>query len=178
MDVGQFVLEDLQASINRALFANPLGETDDPVKSATEQMLRTQEMLRSSGASFGRLNTEKIKAVVARAVDILSTNGRLPKFKVDGKEVSIRMQSPLAKAEEQEEFQAFQVWWAQMQTLPEEVVALGAQVENIPAWTAAKLGLPVADLARSSEEIKAASKQIIEQAQTQQGAQQPQQQEM
>ena len=177
MDVGQFVLEDLQASINRALFANPLGETDDPVKSATEQMLRTQEMLRSSGASFGRLNTEKIKAVVERAVDILSTNGRLPKFKVDGKEVSIRMQSPLAKAEEQEEFQAFQVWWSQMQTLPPEVVALGAQVENIPAWTAAKLGLPVADLARSSEEIKAASKQIIEQAQAQQGAQQPQQQQ-
>jgi hypothetical protein len=167
LDVGQIILEDLQANINNALFANPLGDVDDPVKSATEQMLRTQEMLRSSGASFGRLNTEKIKALVERGVDILSTNGRLPKIKVDGKEVAIKMQSPLAKAEAQEEFQAFQVWWAQMQTLPPEVVALGAQVENIPNWTAEKLGLPTADLARTKEQIKEASQQIIESAQQQ-----------
>jgi hypothetical protein len=55
------------------------------------------------------------------------------------------MQSPLAKAEAQEEFGSFQVWWAQMQTLPPEVIALGAQVENIPTWTAQKLGLPIAE---------------------------------
>ena len=168
MDVGQIILEDLQANINKALFAEPLGAVDDPVKSATEQMLRTQEMLRTSGASFGRLNTEKIKALVERGVDILSTNGRLAKFKVDGKEVSIKMQSPLAKAEAQEEFGSFQVWWAQMQTLPPEVIALGAQVENIPTWTAEKLGLPIAELTRSKEEIQAASKAIQEQAQQQQ----------
>jgi hypothetical protein len=170
LDVGQIILEDLQANINRALFANPLGEVDDPVKSATEQMLRTQEMLRTSGASFGRLNTEKIKPLVERGVDILSANGRLPKIKVDGKEVSIQMQSPLAQAEAQEEFQSFQVWWAQMQTLPPEVVALGAQVENIPNWTAEKLGLPTNELARSKDEIQDASKKVIEMAKQQQGA--------
>jgi len=169
LDVGQIILEDLQANINRALFANPLGEVDDPVKSATEQMLRTQEMLRTSGASFGRLNTEKIKPLVERGVDILSANGRLPKIKVDGKEVSIQMQSPLAQAEAQEEFQSFQVWWAQMQTLPPEVVALGAQVENIPNWTAEKLGLPTNELARSKEEIQQAGQQVMQMAE-QQGA--------
>ncbi len=169
LDVGQIILEDLQANINRALFANPLGEVDDPVKSATEQMLRTQEMLSQSGASFGRLNTEKIKAIVERGVDILSSEGRLPRFKVNGKEVSIQMQSPLAKAEALEEFQSFQVWWAQMQTLPPEVAALGAQVENFPNWTAEKLGLPTADLVRSKEQIAAASQTLIEQAQQQQG---------
>jgi len=169
LDVGQIILEDLQANINRALFANPMGEVDDPVKSATEQMLRTQEMLRTSGASFGRLNTEKIKAIVERGVDILSTNGRLPAMKVDGKEVGIQMQSPLAQAEAQEEFQAFQVWWAQMSQLPPEVVALGAKVENFPNWTAEKLGLPTADLARSEDEIKAASQQIMQAAQSAQG---------
>ena len=172
LDVGQIILEDLQANINKALFANPLGEVDDPVKSATEQMLRTQDMLKSSGTSFGRLNTEKVKAIVTRGVDILSSNGRLPPLKVDGKEVSIKMQSPLAQAEAQEEFQAFQVWFAQMQQLPPEVMALGAQIENIPAWTAGKLGLPIADLARSPEEIKAASEQIMQAAQQQQPVEQ------
>ena len=168
LDVGNIILEDLQANINRALFASPMGEIDDPVRSATEQMLRTQEMLRSSGASFGRLNTEKVKAIVERGVDILATNGRLPALKVDGREVSIRMQSPLAKAESVEEFQSFQVWWAQMQTLPPEVLALAAQVENIPNWTAERLGLPTADLVRTKEQIKAASSQLMEMAQQQQ----------
>ena len=91
----------------------------------------------------------------------------LPAIKVDGKEVGIQMQSPLAQAEAQEEFQAFQVWWAQMQTLPPEVVALGAQVENIPNWTAEKLGLPTNELARSKEEIQAASQKIVQAAQQQ-----------
>lgn len=165
LDVGQIILEDLQSNINRALFANPLGEIDDPVKSATEQMLRTQEMLRTSGASFGRLNTEKIKPIVERAVDILSSLGRLPKMRVDGKEVGIQMQSPLAKAEAMEDFNNFQVWFAQMSQLPPEVFALGAKLENIPNWTAGKLGLPTNELARTEEEIKAAGQKIIENAQ-------------
>lgn len=171
LDVGMLILEDLQSNIERALFSNPLGEVTDPVKSATEQMLRTQEMLRSSGASFGRLNTEKIKPIVQRGVDILASNGRLPKMRVDGKEVSIQMQSPLAKAENLEEFQNFQAWWGTMQTMPEQILALGARVENIPKWTAEKLGLPIAELARTEDEIRSASEQILQQAQQQQGGQ-------
>lgn len=167
LNLGQFVLEDLQANINRALFANPLGETDDPVKSATEQMLRNQEMLQMAGATVGRLNTEKVKPIVERGVDILKRNGRFPAIKIDGKEVAIKMQSPLAKAESIEEFQNFQIWWAQMLELPPEVLALGARVENIPAWSAEKLGLPVADLVRTKEEIAAAAQQIVQQAQSQ-----------
>lgn len=173
LDVGMLILEDLQANINRAFFANPLGEVSDPVKSATEQMLRTQEMLRTSGAQFGRLNTEKIKPIVERGVAILAANGRMPPLKVNGKEITIQMQSPLAKAEAMEEFGNFQVWLSTMQQLPEQVLALGGQVENFPAWTAGKLGLPVAELARTKEEIEAAAKVIAQQAaqaQQQQGA--------
>lgn len=165
LDVGQIILEDLQANINRALFANPLGEVDDPVKSATELMLRTQEMLRTSGASFGRLNTEKIKPIIERGVDILRRNGRLPSIRVDGREVGIQMESPLAKAEKMEDFQNFQVWWSQMGTLPEQVIALGAQVENIPYWTADTLGLPTDKLARNKEQIEQSANKVMEMAQ-------------
>ena len=169
LDVGQILIQDLQASINKALFSNPLGEIDDPVKSATEQMLRTQEMLRTSGASFGRLNTEKIKPLVQRGVDILTRNGRLPAIKVDGKEVAIKMQSPLAKAEAMEDFNNFQVWFAQMQQLPEQAFLLGAKIENIPNWAAEKLGLPTAELARTPDEIKEAGALLIQSIQQQQG---------
>ena len=54
-----------------------------------------------------------------------------------------------------------------MQTLPQEAVALGAKIENIPNWTAEKLGLPVADLVRSEEEIKEAAQQVTQMAQQQ-----------
>lgn len=161
LQVGDIILSDLQSNINNALFSNPLGDIQDPVRSATEQMLRTQEMLRSSGASFGRLNTEKIKPIIERGVEILASVGRLPPIKVDGREVSIRMSSPLAKAEDQEEFSSFQVWFSQMQQLPPEVLALGARIENIPLWTAEKLGLPVSDLVRSQDEIRSASQKIV-----------------
>jgi hypothetical protein len=122
-------------------------------------------MLRTSGSAIARLNAEKIKPLVDRGVEILSRNGRLPKIKVDGKQVSIAMQSPLAKAEAMEDFNSFQVWFAQMSQLPPEVFALSARLENIPNWTATKLGLPTNELARTSEEIKAASQAIIQQAQ-------------
>jgi uncharacterized protein YgfB (UPF0149 family) len=61
-----------------------------------------------------------------------------------------------------------------MQLLPPEVMALGAQIENIPAWTANKLGLPVAELTRTKEEIQAASQQIQAMAQQQEQEQQGQ----
>ena len=165
MDLGLIIIEDLESNINKALFSSPLGEVTDPVKSATEQMLRTQEMLRTSGAQFTRLNSEKIKPIVARAVDILSAAGLITPIKVDGKEVKIKMQSPLAKAEELEEFSNFQVWWAQMLQLPPEVLALGARVENIPTWTATKLGLPISDLVRTETEVKEGGQKLIELAQ-------------
>lgn len=168
LDVGQLIIEDLQANINKALFSSPLGEVDDPVKSATEQMLRTQEMLRTSGASIGRLNTEKVKPLVQRGVDILARHGRLPKIKIDGKEVSIKMQSPLAKAEAMEDFQNFQIWFAQMSQLPENAFILGAKIENIPNWTAEKLGLPTSELARTADEIQDAGAEMLKQLQQQQ----------
>lgn len=167
LEVGQIIIEELQQKINEALFANPLGQIDDPVRSATEQMLRTQEMLRSAGAQFGRLKTEMIEAIVKRGVGILKREGLLPDLKIDGKEITLQMQSPLAKAEAMEDFNSFQVWWGQMQTLPPEIVALGARIENIPNWTADKLGLPTADLARTEDEIKKASQVVLQQLQGQ-----------
>lgn len=167
LDVGQIIIEDLQNKINQALFANPLGDLSDPVRSATEQMLRNQEMLRDAGASFGRLKTEMLEPIVKRGLGILKREGRLPDIKLDGKEVTLKMQSPLAKAEAMEDFNNFQIWFAQMSQLPPEILAMGAKLENIPNWTADKLGLPTSELARTEEEIKAAQEAVLQAAQQQ-----------
>lgn len=165
--IGQLIIEDLQNTIKKALFADPLGELTDPVKSATEIMVRKQEMLTQAGASLGRLKTELIEPIVAAGIDILGELGKIEKIRVDGKEVAIKQASPLAKSEDLEDFQNFQVWTAALaQTAqllgPEAGAALLAatiKIEEVPDYMREKLGVP-AKLARSEDERDQVGTQI------------------
>ena len=168
LGLGGIILADEQASIREALFANPLGEVTDPVKSATEQMLRMQEALKQRGASFGRLKTELVEPLIAAEVDILGELGQIPDIKVDGKQVTINMTSPMAKAEDMEDFQNFQVWWGSIATLPPEIVAGSVKVEDIPKYTQEKLSVP-SELIRSEDERATFGQAVMAAAQTQLG---------
>jgi len=141
--LGDAMLEQTQDIIRRALFADPMGELTDPVRSATEMMIRQQEMLKDAGASFGRLKTELIEPLVSAVMDILSGLGQVPDIKIDGKEVTIRQQSPLAKSEALEDFQNIQVWAADLAGfVPEEAIMGSVKIEDYPKITAEKLGIP------------------------------------
>jgi len=166
LGLGNFVLEDLQAGIRKALFVDPLGEVTDPVRSATEVMIRQQEMLKNAGASIGRLKTELVEPLVAAVVDILQSLGKIPQIKVDGKEVTIKQTSPLAKAEDLEDFQNSQLWFSNITQLPEEVVAGSVKIEDLPRFWQQKLGVP-ADLVRTDEERKMLADQVQAAAQQQ-----------
>jgi hypothetical protein len=166
LGLGAIILEDLQNSIKEALFANPLGEVTDPVKSATEQMLRMQEALKQRGASFGRLKTELIEPLVAAAVDILRGLGQVPEISVDGKDVTLKMTSPLSKSEDMEDFQNSQVWWQNVSTLMPEIVAGTVKIEDLPKYWQEKLSVP-ADLIRSEDERQEFGEKIMAAAQTQ-----------
>jgi len=149
--VGGIILSDLQEGIKKAFFADPLGEVTDPVKSATEQMIRQQNMLKESGASFGRLKSELIEPLTEAIVDILSTRGLIPEMTVDGQEVTLRQESPLAKAEDLDDFQSSQTWFATVSQLPPEIVAGSVKVEDLPGYWADKLNVPT-KLIRDEEE--------------------------
>ena len=151
INYAENAIAGLQAQIKEAFFASPLGEIGDPIRSATEQMLRTQEMLKRSGASFGRLNSELINPVMASVVAILTEINKLPEIKIDGKLVKIKLQSPMAKAEQQEAFQNTQVWMNNAYTLLGEKAAMYIKEEDIPKITAEQLGV-TASLVRSDEE--------------------------
>jgi hypothetical protein len=165
-NVGDLVLKDLQQDINEALFASPLGDLTDPVRSATENILRNQEMLRNAGASFGRLKSEFAEPVVRKAVIILVKNGLIAPMKVDGKQVTLNMESPLAKAEAMDDFSNSQVWFSMVAQLPPEMVAASVKVEELPKYWADKLGVP-ASLVRSKEERDQIAKMAAEAAQQQ-----------
>lgn len=159
LGLGQLVLEDLQDNIKKALFADPMGDLTDPVRTLGEIMLRNQDMLRNSGASFGRQKTELIEPLVNAVVDILSSLGEIPKVAVDGKQITIRQASPLAKAESLEDFQNSQVWFQSLAQLPPEVVAAKVKIEDIPGFWADKLGVP-ASLVRTEEETQQIAEQV------------------
>ena len=165
--VGQFVIEDLQQNIRKIFFADPLGEVTDPVRSATENLIRQQEMLKKRGANFGRLQSEYVFPMVKRCTDILAKNGKIPAIKVDGREVTLKMSSPLSVVQKNEDVDNLFVFLNAMQSLPENVQLLGASLESVPQFLQEALGLPE-KLARTPEQIEAAQKQLMEAAQQQQ----------
>lgn len=160
LGIADNMLEMFQNNIKKAFFTSPLGEITDPVRSATENVIRNQEFLKQSGASIGRQNSEMIEPIVAAAVDILMSRGKIPEISVDGKDVSIKLTSPLAQAEDLESFQNTQLWLSTMaQFVPQEVIALQVKVEDLPLEFQKQLGTNPA-LLRSKAETKEVAEQI------------------
>ncbi len=161
--VGQFVIEDLQENVRKIFFADPLGDITDPVRSATENLIRQQEMLKKRGANFGRLQSEFVVPLVERCTDILVKNGKIAPIKVDGREVTLKMASPLSVIEKNEKIDNLFVFLNAIQQLPENIQLLGASLESVPQFLQENLGLPE-KLARTPEQIEKAQQAIIEAA--------------
>tara|TARA_R100001480_G_scaffold40158_2_gene52920 strand:- start:63 stop:1643 length:1581 start_codon:yes stop_codon:yes gene_type:complete len=177
LGIADGLLYSYQESIRKSFFSSPLGELSDPVRSATENVLRNQEFLKQSGASIGRQKTELIEPLVAACVDILVERGKLPEIQVDGKDVAIKQKSPLAKAEDMENFQNTQLWLStMMQFVPQEILALKVKVEDLPKQFQGLLGTDP-DLIRSEAETQKVSEQVQQAAQQQleSGVDEPQQ---
>lgn len=162
--VGQFVIEDMQANIRKILFADPLGDITDPVRSATENVIRNQDMIKKRGANFGRFRTEFIVPFVARCTEILVKNGKIPKIKVDGREVSLKIASSMGNAEQQQNIDNVLVYLNSLQSLPPEEQRIGANLEAVPSFLVKNLNLPEG-LARSEDDIKMIKQQLAQAAQ-------------
>lgn len=163
---ASLVLDDLRRRINKALYAEPFGEIEQPVKSATEMALRNQELVQDSGSAFGRLQTEFIEKVIRRAVSVLRQAGKIPPFSVDGREVTIKHTSPLARAQDQDELVAMNQYLATISQLGPEVLGLGTKLEDLPQWVGKKLGIE-SDLLRTEVEREELASEAQQAAQAQ-----------
>lgn len=174
LGIADGLLEMMQNNIRKAFFSDPLGEITDPVRSATENIIRNQEFLKQSGASIGRLKTELIEPMIAAMVDILKGLGQFPEININGKEATIKQVSPLAQSENIEQFQNTQLWFSTLaQFLPQEVIAAKVKVEDLPAQFQKQLGVDAA-LIRSESETKLLAKQVRSAAEQQIQGGQPQ----
>lgn len=168
-NVGDFVLSDLQDSIKMGLFNN-MRRAEGPVKSATEIALDNKELVEDIGSSFGRLQTEFVEKVLKWVVYVLKKNGKIPEIKVDGKEITLKHTSPLAKAQDTEDLLVFQQYVETVSQLGPEVMMMGTKMEDVPAFIAKSLGVKQ-ELIRTKSEREQVQ-QVAAQAMQQQAQQQ------
>tara|TARA_B100000700_G_scaffold323297_1_gene426746 strand:- start:3709 stop:5250 length:1542 start_codon:yes stop_codon:yes gene_type:complete len=104
-DLGNIVIEDLRQSIKRKLQDDIMDPLDQAVRSAEEVRDRAGRRVEQVPQAFGRVETEFVKSLIARHLDIFQKAGRLPPFNLDGREVDIKFVSPLAQLQARKNLQ-------------------------------------------------------------------------
>lgn len=184
LNLSQFIFADLQQTIRSMLFADPLGDVNLPVRSATEHAYRQQAYAKRTGSSYGRIMNELIIPLINRLLHILEELGliNLSGIRVeDGKNISLEYVSPLASAQDAEKMVA-------LSNHAQFIVGMYGEIglSLVPADKVMKLSAEYNQIPREAvptdEEINAFKQALLqrgiqqgmaEQAASQQQAQQP-----
>lgn len=154
-DIAQIIIKDLQEKVQRALFVQPIGGLDQPVRSATEISYRQAELAENIGSAFGRIQHEFVKPLVRRILYLLDKKGIIQIDKdmlKDGKIIQARVLSPLAEAQMMEDVLKHDRWLEMLQLrVGPQAMAQQVKLENYGAWTAEKMGIDET-LVRNEEE--------------------------
>ena len=154
-NIAQIKIDQKQELINKTLFGAALGSiTKTPVRTATEVDARQSETFEMTNAAFSRFQTELLEKLIKRIVDVLQKAGKIVPIKVDGKEITIKFTSPLAKQQDRQDIQIV-TDYAQIlgaTGIPMEELAKYIKFEDVPKYIGENIGLP-SYLLRTKEEI-------------------------
>lgn len=175
-NIAQLKIEQKQDLINKTLFNPALGEVSrTPVRTLGENQMRTQDQQEITNASFSRFQTELLERLIKRMVDVLQKAGKIAPIVIDGKEITIKFTSPLAKQQDRMDTNTL-VEFAQTLAatgIPIETVGEKIKFEEVPLFIAKNIGVP-AELHRTPEEQQQYKVQQQQTAQAQVAAQQGQ----
>lgn len=166
LNLTLFEVERLQTSIKEHLF-NDLRDPAGPVRSATEIALDARELAMRIGSAFGRIQSELLIPILNRVIAVLARRGLLPKYKIGGRDISVKFTSPLARLQDQEDLLALQESLEFVGALSPELMQLGFKLEDLPKFLQEKKGFD-AELVRTQSEVQELSQQAM-QAQQQEG---------
>jgi len=176
LDVGgdinysQIIQKDLQQNIKDAMFDRSIPD-QGAVRSATEWVVRSQELQEAIGSPFGRLHQEFIRPLVKRMLDILYKKGVIDEVTLNGGTVDVQIIGALAQAQAMKEIEAINNWGQMSMALTGPEAFMGtAKIENIPSVLGALLGINP-NLIRTEQEKQELAQMA---AQAQQGQQPPQ----
>lgn len=138
----QLTANDLRMQINKLMFNEPLGQPDNPTKTATELAIRQRTLAEEIGPAFTRLQQEFMSKVIQRFIHLLQARGLLEPLVVNGRSIQIRYQSPLVVAQGHQDVQGYVDYVQIIQTIlgPEIATIIQHPVE-VPSWIAEKLNI-------------------------------------
>ena len=142
-NVLQYDISRLQESIRTVMISKPFGSIEQtPVRTATEMSIRDADMQATSGSATGKLQTELLERLLNQVVKVLIRLGKLTPMKIDGKEVTIKFTSPLARQQDADEIMQVMKTMEMMAGLPPEVVMREVKIEAVPDFLIDKMGVP------------------------------------
>lgn len=104
--LSNIIANDLRMNVKKTLYDESLPPDNMSARSATEIVERMKELSQNLGAAFGRLITETMYPIVRRSLELMDEEGMIDlPLKVNGLEVVIEPQSPLAMASNMEKVQ-------------------------------------------------------------------------
>lgn len=140
-DVSQLVLADLRSRIRHAMLVDKLATIESRNMTATEVLERSTEMTRILGATYGRLQSELLNPIIFRAINILKRRGEIEDINVDGREVELHYQSPIAKKQMQNDSAGIVEWLSIVNSLGDDAHSVLNKI-NVAKYLGRALGVP------------------------------------
>ena len=170
--VMNLVLTDIREAI-KAAFLNTQRKPDDKVRTAFREGLDDRDLLIDQGAAFGRLQTELVDMTVRRFLRIMTNLGLAPEIRIDGREVTLKHNSPLSRAQDQSEILAISSFFETgIAAVGPDVMAQGVKVEEVPEALGKRFGVPQT-LLRTEDEREEIQRKLVEVAQAAQAGEAP-----
>lgn len=109
IDFGFQAMEERRTRVRDAYYVNQLQLREGPQMTATEVMQRTEEQMRLLGPMLGRQQSEFLRPLIDRLVDILFASGKIDKNTIpeelQGRKIDVRYSSLIAKSQRLNEAQ-------------------------------------------------------------------------
>jgi hypothetical protein len=173
-------IERLQARIRRTMLADQIPPVDAPTKTATELMIRVENLRKILGPIFGRLQSEELATMVERCFGLAYRAGVLgePPESIAGQDFSVKYIGPLARSQRLEEVSAVERLAANIGALAQFFPEALDTFDSDEAVKVMGDGMAIPNkVLRSAEQIKAvreakaqAAQEQQQQAMAQQGA--------
>ena len=167
-NITEQMMKDLRERVRRTLLGPEPSE--GPVKSATEISVADRNRLWAMNGEYTRIQAELLAKVLARGVYILQKKGLIPKFKLDGKSVTVKYTSPFATTQNADDLISLQKTVQTLMPFGPQSLAAGLKVKDIPAYVARLNGVPESLIMSDADRAE----QVQQTIQAQQAAQQNQ----
>ena len=149
-------------NIKKALYNQQLGRPHEATPmSATEVAERMAQLANEIGPAFGRLMKELVEPVIQRVIYILKDKGLIQIPTIDGKQIQIVSQSPLATAQRMQDVTNMDQFLQRMVSVfGPQILQVLVDQDKAAKWYAEKQQIPL-DLLRKPEEQAALLQETV-----------------